>query len=69
MGCFLVLHPLGTLFCNGSFFRVIHLFGRLIREKILINGMCLFGAWRRRAPTASSAKLDEKYKRLRRVVA
>ena len=32
-------------------------------QGVLINGMCLFGAWRRRAPTASSAKLDEKYKR------
>ena len=31
--------------------------------------MCLLGAWRRKAPTASSAKLDDKYKRLRRVVA
>ena len=31
--------------------------------------MCLFGAWRRKAPTASSAKLDGQYKRLRRVVA
>ena len=57
MGCFLVLHPLGTLFRNGSFFRVIHLFGRLIREKILINGMCLFVAWRRKAPTVSSVEL------------
>ena len=36
---------------------------------VLINGICLFGAWRRKAPTASSAKLDGKYKRLRRVVA
>ena len=31
--------------------------------------MCLLGAWRRKAPTAPSAKLDDKYKRLRRVVA
>ena len=38
-------------------------------QGVLINGMCLFGAWRRKAPTASSAKLDDKYKRLRRVVA
>ena len=59
MGCFLVLHPLGTLFRNGSFFRALHLFDGFIREKILINGMCLFGAWRRKAPIASSAKLDD----------
>ena len=29
----------------------------------------LIRSWRRRAPTAPSAKLDGKYKRLRRVVA
>ena len=29
----------------------------------------LIRSWRRRAPTAPRAKLDEKYKRLRRVVA
>ncbi len=29
----------------------------------------LIRSWRRKAPTASSAKLDDKYKRLRRVVA
>ena len=26
-------------------------------QGVLINGMCLLGAWRRKAPTASSAKL------------
>ena len=31
--------------------------------------MCLFGAWRCKAPTASSVELDDKYKRLRLVVA
>ena len=42
----------------------------VVLEKIKhINGMCFFGVWRRKAPTASSAKLDGKYKRLRRVVA
>ena len=24
----------------------------------LINGMCIFGAWRRKAPTAPSVELD-----------
>ena len=38
-------------------------------KSIHINGMCLFGAWRRKAPTAPSVELDDKYKRLRRVVA
>ena len=38
-------------------------------QSAFINGMCIFEAWRRKAPTASSAKLDGKYKRLRRVVA
>ena len=31
--------------------------------------MCFFGVWRRKAPTVSSVELDDKYKRLRRVVA
>ena len=36
---------------------------------VLINGSCLFGAWSRKSATVSSAELDEKYKRLCRIVA
>ena len=28
----------------------------------LINGMCIFVAWRRKAPTAPSVELDERYR-------
>ena len=38
--------------------RALHPFSELW-GRILINGMCLFGVWRRKAPTVSSAKLDE----------
>ena len=41
---------------------------KLIRS-VLINGIYLFVVWSRKAATASNAELDEKYKRLCRVVA
>ena len=38
-------------------------------QSTLIHGMCLFGASSRNGGEHLSAKLDEQYKRLRRVVA
>ena len=43
---------------------VAYLYTQFAIQGALINGMCLFEAWRRKAPTAPSVELDDKYKRL-----
>ena len=41
---------------------------RTLIRSVLINGMCLFVVWRRKAPTASSAKLASHTRRVATIV-